>query len=78
MELYEEILRYASEVKDIPFFTKREKEKFVEGECYKALKKIQKILENEELSDAVCFWKIEEIVKELEKIGVSLGGRHDF
>ena len=78
MELYEEIACYAEGAKGVKFFTKAQRKRYAERECYKVLKKIQSLLANEELSDAECFWKIEEVVGALERIGVSAGGRHDF
>ncbi len=75
MELYEEIMSRATEVSGIVFLAKSE---FVEGECYKLLKKIRDILASEEFDDAECFWKIEKIVVAFEESGISAGGRHDF
>ncbi len=81
MELYKEILAHAltyGEVKitfqnqnmDIP--------QIVEGTCYKALKKIKAIIEDDSLKDNECFMQIEEIVCTLEQIGSCGGSRHDF
>ena len=78
MELYEEIACYAEGTKNMKFTGKEQKERYAEQESYKVLKKIQKILADEELNDAECFFKIEEMVKSLGEIGVSAGGRHDF
>lgn len=50
----------------------------VEGECYRALKKIKQILEDDTLEDTDCFLKIEEIVSVLEDLGSNAGNRHDF
>jgi len=48
-------------------------DRIVEMECYKALKKIKAVLEDE-----ACFMKIEQIVCALEEIGSDGGNRHDF
>ena len=50
----------------------------VEMECYRALKRIREILDDESLSDTDCFQKIEEIVCLFESIGSDGGSRHDF
>ncbi len=50
----------------------------VEMECYKALKRIKEILEDDELEDEECFMKIEEIVCVFEDLGMGCGSRHDF
>lgn len=50
----------------------------MEMRCYEALRKIKNILEDESLTDTVCFQKIEEIIKVFEEIGSDGGSRHDF
>lgn len=50
----------------------------VEMQCYRALRKIKHILEDETLADPDCFNKIEEIVNQLESFGSTGGLRHDF
>ena len=52
--------------------------KIVELECYKALRKIKAVLEDDALEDSECFQKIEEIVRAFEEIGSGGGSRHDF
>ena len=47
-------------------------------ECYKALREIKQIIDNQDLSDKDCFSQIEEIVCAFEKIGSYSEGRHDF
>jgi len=49
-----------------------------EKDCCIALKKIQEILINRNLSDKECFQQIEEIICTLESLGVGCGDRHDF
>lgn len=44
----------------------------------RALRQIQEILADDTLSDETCFAKIEAIVRLLESLGISCGGRHDF
>ena len=50
----------------------------MELECYKALRKIKAILENDALADSECFQQIEEIVCTFEELGSDGGSRHDF
>ena len=50
----------------------------VEAGAFQALTQIQKILRDDSLSDKECFYKIEAIVYELERIGFTCGDRHDF
>ncbi len=45
--------------------------------CYQTLLKIHEVLENPAEDDAACFEKIEQIVREYEKLGVYTV-RHDF
>lgn len=42
------------------------------------LNKIKMILENCDYDDATCFRKIEEIIEEYEKFGITITYRHDF
>ncbi len=49
-----------------------------EKDCCIALKKIQEILINRNLSDEECFQQIEEIICSLESLGLGCGERHDF
>ena len=46
--------------------------------CYRALKKIKAVLEDDTLEDAECFERIEKIVCVFEEIGFGCEGRHDF
>jgi len=50
----------------------------VETECYKALREIRNILDDDTLEDPECFMKIEKIVRVFEEMGSSGGSRHDF
>ena len=50
----------------------------IEGKAYKTLMRIKAILEDDTLDDEGCFFRIEEIVCEFEKIGLSCEYRHDF
>ena len=52
--------------------------KLLDSICYKALKEIKEIIEDDSLDDAECFMKIERIVCLLEKLGSNGGSRHDF
>ena len=49
-----------------------------EMECYKALKKIKTIVEDDSLEDIECFIRIERVVSVLENVGSDGGTRHDF
>lgn len=53
-------------------------DEIVSTTVFQTLLKIQKILQDSSLSDRECFYKIEAIVHELERIGLSCGSRHDF
>ncbi len=53
-------------------------EELLEMRCYEALCKIKAVLEDESLTDEVCFQKIEEIINIFEEIGSDGGSRHDF
>lgn len=53
-------------------------EQVAEKECYKALKRIKSVLEDETLDDRECFMKIEQIVRIFEEMGGGVSGRHDF
>ena len=57
---------------------KLDAKKIVELECYKALKEIRNILDDDSLDDATCFQTIEEIVCVFEEMGFNGGSRHDF
>ena len=50
----------------------------VESSCYCALQKIKAVIQDDSLSDAEYFMKIEEIIIILEELGSSGGFRHDF
>lgn len=82
MELYQEILCHvlANEKIQISFpnLINTDVTKIVELECYKALRKIKAILENDALADSECFQQIEEIVCTFEELGSDGGSRHDF
>lgn len=83
MELYQEML-----VSMVTGLSKEEARVFVQKlgrpseflECasYRALQTIKAILEDDSLSDAECFLKMEGIVHEFEKLGSNCGSRHDF
>ena len=72
MELYEEIIIHALEKQQISLAALAQAscmEKIVEGVCYRTLRRIKEIVEDDSLTDEDCFWKIEEIVVALEQIG---------
>ena len=68
MELYKEILVELSKQQEIA----------VDSVCYRALKKIKEILQDDTLKDEECFQQIEVILCVLEEIGSNGGCRHDF
>ena len=78
MELHQEILRHMLADEKIQVFfpelTDSDSTKIVELECYRALRKIKAILED----DSECFYRIEEIVCVFEDLGSDCGSRHDF
>jgi len=79
MELYEEILLHL--LKSNPELCMQTSDSLVdliELNCYQTLKKIKAIIEDDSLDDPECFYKIEQIVCLLEKIGSDGGNRHDF
>ena len=81
MELYKEILLNALYNKEIQITfpnLKVSPNKIVRLECYKALKKIKAVLEDENLSDKECFMRIEKIICVFEDMGSDGGVRHDF
>ncbi|MDD6644044.1 MAG: hypothetical protein PUF80_07445 [Firmicutes bacterium] len=70
MKLYQEILGNLNG--EIPTT------ELLELKCYRAIEQIKKVIEDERLSDANCFARIEEIVCILEELGTDGGSRHDF
>ena len=81
MELYKELLIHALAAGEITVtFPDYEIdiEQIIEGKCYKALERIQKILSDDSLDDRECFMRIEEIICALEEVGSGGGFRHDF
>lgn len=82
MELFQEILChvFANEKVQVSFpeLTHTDAAQIVELECYKALRKIKTILEDDSLEDRECFRQIEEIVCVFENLGSDGGRRHDF
>ena len=81
MQLYKEILLNAlyNEEIEITFPNlKVSPNEIVKLECYRALKRIKAVLENEDLSDEECFMRIEKIICTFEDMGSNGGARHDF
>ena len=52
--------------------------KLIELKSYWALSRIKRIIEDDSLSDAECFQKIEQIIQTFEALGSGGGNRHDF
>jgi len=83
MELYEQILYHLLEDKnakvEVTFpGVKFSAQELVESAAYCALSQIQRILKDNTLNDEECYYKIEAIVSEFERIGSGCGNRHDF
>lgn len=78
MELWQEILSKARSTNTIHSKAPSSISDVLNSSCYQALKKIKEILANDDLSDAECFSKIEEIVLVFEDLGSDAGNRHDF
>ena len=81
LDLYKEILSSILENEEMQItFTnlKISPREIIELECYKALKQIKAIIEDDSLEDAECFIKIEETVRLFESLGSDGGARHDF
>ncbi len=75
MELWKEIFCKASESnwqENIDFNS------LLESACYIALDKIKTVIQDDSLTDAECFFKIEEIICILEDLGSNGASRHDF
>ena len=52
--------------------------KIIEDKSYKVLLEIKEVLNDSNLTDEDCFYKIEKIVCVFEAIGSNGGSRHDF
>ena len=81
MELYKEILAQILSRQNTEIIfpdLHLDATQIVELECYKVLRKIKAVIEDDSLEDESCFKKIEEIVCIFEEMGSSGGGRHDF
>lgn len=81
MELYKEIFEKVLKERQTDLFEsilKLDFTEIIENECYKALKKIKEILDDNSLDDNECFMKIEKIVCIFEEFGSNCGNRHDF
>ena len=78
MELWQEMTRELILTGEISLQLSRAYADVLESRCYLALERIREIVRNEDLSDAECFMRIEEIVTVLEDMGSNGGFRHDF
>lgn len=83
MELYMEILTHILQNQkgkvEVTFPNlKFSAEEIVDSAAYCALLKIQRILKDDTLEDPECFYRIEAIVHEFERLGSGCGNRHDF
>ncbi len=78
MKLLKEIILKSLESGNVQISLSGDIERLVEMQCYRTLKKIKEIIEDDALDDKECFEKIELIIKEFEAIGSNGGSRHDF
>ncbi|MBP3494912.1 MAG: hypothetical protein J6K52_01770 [Clostridia bacterium] len=80
MELWQEIICNTSKIENIneSIISKIDLTKLLNSTCYIALKRIKEVIENNNLSDAECFAKIEEIICIFEGLSSNGGDRHDF
>ena len=81
MELYKEILTRVLEKEEIHVIFPNlqiDPSRIVAMECYRVLRNIKEIVEDESLSDPECYLRIEEIVLQLEELGSDGKNRHDF
>ncbi len=53
-------------------------EKIITDDCYQIVAAIARIIANDEWDDKDCFFRIEEIIRVLEKHGLDCGIRHDL
>lgn len=81
MEMYFELLLHAMENNTLqisfPDFT-GDIPAIIRDKSYETLQKIKAVVQDDSLSDADCFDKIEAIVRALEDAGIDPGARHDF
>lgn len=81
MDLYKEILIHTLSEQRVevrfPDLTLDAKQ-LVDSVCYRALRKIKEVVEDDTLEDKECFERIEMILQVLEQIGSRCGGRHDL
>ncbi len=82
MELFQEILCHVLANKKaqvaLPGLTNTDAAKILELECYKALRKIKAILEDDSLEDSECFDRTPKIICVFEELASGCGNRHDF
>ena len=77
MELYEALILQEFG-KDCIIKAEIDYAQIVSSASYKALEQIREILDRDDLDDADCFQRIEEIVRVFEAMGSNGGSRHDF
>ena len=80
MDLYKDILIEVLQKSTVEVNFKNirlQPDKVVETECYKALRAIRAILDNDDLDDCECYRRIEMVVCLFEEIGSNGGNRHD-
>lgn len=79
MKLWKQLLinGLQNELNEVDFLTDENIKKILDIKSYKILLQIVQVLENNNLQDEDCFYKIEEIINILQENGV-LVDRHDF
>ena len=80
MELWQQILCHLNEevAGKKQLLENWKAENLLELRCYRTLLEIRKILNDDTLDDPTCFWRIEKIVRVLERMGTDGGCRHDY
>ena len=77
MELHERILWEAIAHEVIPSLH-LDAAVLVELKCYRAIQRIYEVVSDDTKTDGECFRAIDQIVSELDSLGIGGGGRHDF
>ncbi len=79
MELWKELLISGLQNENLEFDFTNDKilKEIIDNKCYAVLLQIKQILNDENLTDYECYYKIEKIISKLEENNVFCN-RHDF